>query len=242
MKIYGEMMLDIGEPRTLDIRTEVFSPFQGSSITSILYVSDLHLKLRSAPLLAELHRIVQIIQPRVVLLGGDIVDHWPGIGKIVDCIKPITEICPVWAIPGNHDHYAGRRSVRQQVEVAGGLWIEDQSMTLDVNFGNGKIRIDGKAMTQTDPATFSILCAHYPSIFPRAVEYGYDLVLAGHLHGSQIVLSRRGELMYPGAWFFRWNGDKFTEGKTTMLVSRGANDTFPIRWNCPREVLLCQIS
>jgi predicted MPP superfamily phosphohydrolase len=235
-------MLELGEPRTLEVRTEVFSPFRTNATTSILYVSDLHLKLRSAPLVAVLHRIVQEIQPRVVLLGGDIVDHWPGIRKVVDCIRPLTEICPVWAVPGNHDDYAGRRSVHRQVEAAGGLWIEDQSMTLDVTSDIVNIRVDGKAMPQTDPATFSILCAHYPSIFPVAAEYGYDLVLAGHLHGSQVVFRRRGGLMYPGGWFFRWNGDKFTQGKTTMLVSRGANDTFPIRWNCPREVILCQIS
>src|SRR5438045_771670 len=115
MKTCGATMFELGEPRTLAVRTEAFSPFHGSSITPILYVSDLHLKRWSAPLVAALHRLVQEIQPCVVLLGGDIVDHWPGIQKIVECIKPIVDICPVWAIPGNHDDYAGRRRVRQQV-------------------------------------------------------------------------------------------------------------------------------
>jgi len=28
---------------------------------------------------------------------------------------------------------------------------------------------------------------------------------------------------------------------THMIVSRGIADTLPIRWNCPREVILCEV-
>jgi hypothetical protein len=47
--------------------------------------------------------------------------------------------------------------------------------------------------------------------------------------------------MYPGALISPWNGDVFQNGPSTMLVSRGANDTIPVRWRCPREVLVCEI-
>lgn len=55
----------------------------------------------------------------------------------------------------------------------------------------------------------------------RARRAGFDLVLAGHLHGGQLV--------------------RFELGPTTLIVSRGAGDSLPLRWRCPREVVLCEI-
>ena len=68
------------------------------------------------------------------------------------------------------------------------------------------------------------------------------LTLAGHLHGGQVVLFERKGRLYPGACFSRWNGLRFEDEGATMWVSRGVADTLPLRWNCPREVLLCELS
>lgn len=233
-------MLEIGVSRTLAVRVESFSPFRTNTPTTILYVSDLHLNGYTEHLISQLHQIVGDIQPHMVLLGGDIVDRRSGVQEIAACVRPISAMCPVWAVPGNHDDYVARQLVRQQLEVAGGQWLESRSVAF--NIGTHRARIDGALCQQNDSQVFSICCAHYPDIFPAAVDCGYDLVLAGHLHGSQFVFAKYHGRLYPGAFFFRWNGDKFAQGKTTMLVSRGANDTLPIRWNCPREVILCQIS
>lgn len=35
---------------------------------------------------------------------------------------------------------------------------------------------------------------------------------------------------------------RFVEGEAAMLVSRGLGDTLPVRFNCPREVLLCELA
>ncbi len=82
---------------------------------------------------------------------------------------------------------------------------------------------------------------HAPAIFPQAAQAGYRLVLAGHLHGGQCVLATRHGRQYPAAWFHRWHGLRFHQDEATLLVSRGMADTFPFRFNCPREVLLCEI-
>jgi uncharacterized protein len=73
------------------------------------------------------------------------------------------------------------------------------------------------------------------------VAAGYRLVLAGHLHGGQCVLANHRGQQYPAVWFHRWHGLRFRQGDAEMLVSRGMADTFPFRFNCPREVLLCEI-
>jgi predicted MPP superfamily phosphohydrolase len=67
-------------------------------------------------------------------------------------------------------------------------------------------------------------------------------VLAGHLHGGQCVLATRRGRLYPAAWIYRWHGLRFEEAGAVMLVSRGVGDTLPVRFNCPREVILCEIT
>jgi hypothetical protein len=46
----------------------------------------------------------------------------------------------------------------------------------------------------------------------------------------------------PGAFLYRWKGLRFEDkdGKT-LLISRGVQDTLPLRWNSPREVLIVGI-
>ena len=87
-----------------------------------------------------------------------------------------------------------------------------------------------------------LLCAHEPSIFPRAAAAGYALVLAGHLHGGQCVLATLNDKLYPAVWLHRWHGLRFRRDGALMLVSRGLADTLPLRFNCPREVLLCELT
>ena len=55
------------------------------------------------------------------------------------------------------------------------------------------------------------------------------------------MLGERAGLLYPGALLYRYNGLRFARERTTMLVSRGVHDTLPLRWNCPREVLLVEV-
>ena len=33
----------------------------------------------------------------------------------------------------------------------------------------------------------------------------------------------------------------FQDNGSTLLVSRGVRDTLPLRWNCPREVIVVQL-
>lgn len=225
-------LLEIGAHNRLQIR-EVCLPRTGYAPTTLLYASDLHLSRWSPHIAAQLVEAVETVLPDIILLGGDLVDAPNGFPYLSECIQRMVAICPVWAISGNHDEMVGLNSVRNCVVAAGAKWLDGTFCQFN------RLRIDGKCQAAGD--SFSILCAHDPAIFPQAADCNYDLVLAGHLHGSQCVLFRRDEMLYPGAWFFTWNGDQFQQGRTTMIVSRGMNDTLPARWNCPREVIVCRI-
>ena len=172
--------------------------------------------------------------PDLILLGGDLADNREGLPTLLRCVRDLAEVAPVHAVPGNHDERAGLAEVRAAVEAGGGGWLPDRPI-------EGPVRIDGRI----DPAAHAgrrLLCTHHPGDFPAAAAAGYGLVLAGHLHGGQCVLATRRGRLYPAAWIYRWHGLRFDGWGAVLLVSRGAADTLPVRFNCPREVILCELT
>lgn len=199
-----------------------------------LYASDLHLGHRwTARVPTRLLDVVRAVRPALLLLGGDLADNAAALPGLSRLIAALAETAPVYAIPGNHDERVGADLVRDAVRAAGGRWLPDAPVI-------APLRIDA-TMTPAGPRP-RILCAHDPGVFPAAVAAGYDLVFAGHLHGGQCVFSNHKGNQYPAAWFNRWHGLRFEDRGSLMLVSRGAADTWPFRVNCPREVILCELS
>jgi predicted MPP superfamily phosphohydrolase len=68
-----------------------------------------------------------------------------------------------------------------------------------------------------------------------------SVVMAGHLHGGQWVLSSKNGRLLPAAWIYRHTWLRRRRDGVEWIVSRGAGDTLPLRWSCPREVILCEI-
>lgn len=201
----------------------------------VLYASDLHLGrwwTRAVP--DQLAQAVQETAPDLILLGGDLADNRPGLTALRECVRELVAVAPTHAVPGNHDERTGLAEVRAAVEAGGGHWLLDLPI-------DGPVRIEGRI----DPAPCAVcrvLCTHHPGDFPAAAAVGYGLVLAGHLHGGQCVLATLRGRQYPAAWVYRWHGLRFVERGAVLLVSRGAGDTLPVRFNCPREVILCTLT
>jgi predicted MPP superfamily phosphohydrolase len=201
----------------------------------VLYASDLHLGhwwTHGVP--DQLLDVRRRTRPDVVLLGGDLADRAAALPQLRNCVRALAAEAVVAAVPGNHDERTGIAGVRAAVIEGGGLWLPDRSL-------DGPVPIDA-SVNGAAALGPRLLCAHYPAVFPAAVRAGYHLVLAGHLHGGQCVLATVAGRLYPAVWFDRWHGLRFADADAVMLVSRGAADTFPFRFNCPREVLLCEIT
>ena len=96
-------------------------------------------------------------------------------------------------------------------------------------------------MGRVDKAAYSVLIAHNPDYFPQYAAWGADLVLSGHVHGGMVRVPFWGRgVVSPNVRLFpKYDGGRFEENGSTMLVSRGLGmHSIPIRLFNPAEVLV----
>src|SRR4030095_10473493 len=142
-----------------------------------------------------------------------------------DLVRTLRNVARVLAIGGNHDRYLGMNRVRDAVVSCGGEWIHDTAIRL--THGSRVIAVAGPKSTSVPEGDYRILCAHYPSIWKSARERGYDLVLAGHLHGCQMVAFEYQERLFPGSLFYQYCCIRSRFGPARLVVSRGVSDLLP---------------
>jgi predicted MPP superfamily phosphohydrolase len=230
--------LEIGLRRALHLREERLSTRHDAC--RLLYVSDIHLrKGRSEVLCAQVLDSVTCCKPDVVLLGGDLVDHPSELIKLSELVHKIHDIVRVLAIGGNHDRRLGINRVRAAVMNGSGQWIDGDSARLT---HRGRLLvISGPEAAAPVDGDVRVLCAHDPRIWKTSRHAGYDLVLAGHLHGCQVVACEYRARLFPGAFFYPYCFLNDHCGSARLVVSRGVSDLLPVRWKCPREVVLCHV-
>ena len=156
-----------------------------------------------------------------------------------DLVDEMCETAPVLAVGGNHDQRVGIDRVADAVMSGGGRWIHDRGAR--ITHGDRVITVAGPSTAAPMAGDVRILCAHNPNIWKSSRDAGYDLVLAGHLHGFQLVGWRYRDRLYPGALFYPYCFLSHQRGQSRLVVSRGVSDLLPIRWMCPREVVLCHV-
>lgn len=230
--------LELGLHQALHVREERLSPRPDAC--RLLYVSDIHLRNgRSDTLCRQIVDAAAGSRPDAVLLGGDLVDRPSELSTLSALIRRLRELAPVLAIGGNHDRQVGMNRVRESVVHGGGHWIHDA--VARVAHAGRVIAVSGPETAPHADADVRVLCAHDPRIWKTTRDAGYDLVLAGHLHGCQLVACEYRDRLFPGAIFYPYCFLSHHRGSTRLVVSRGVSDLLPIRWKCPREVVLCHV-
>ena len=201
----------------------------------ILFASDLHLRKHGPRHIVDgLVEIASRECPDLVLLGGDLVDWTSGVEALQSLVRRLSRVAPVGAVAGNHDRWIGVARVRSALLAGGGRWLEDAPWLL-----TSDCAVYGSSDQPVQAASHHLLCTHHP--VASTLSHHFDLTLSGHLHGGQFVFYQRHGRLYPGAFLYRWNGLRFDKDGKTLLISRGVQDTLPLRWNCPREVLIVDI-
>lgn len=230
--------LTIGLNGALYVREERLSTRHDAC--RLMYVSDIHLRPgRSDHLCRQVIESACSADVDILLLGGDLVDGPAELGKLSDLVGALCELAPVFAVGGNHDRRVGMNRVRDAVVGGGGRWIHAGAVR--VPHGSRVIAVAGPAAASLPEGDFRVLCAHNPCVWSTACRQGYDLVLAGHLHGCQVVVFEYRDRLFPGAVFYPYCYLSHQHGSTRLVVSRGVSDLVPIRWRCPREVVVCHV-
>lgn len=166
-----------------------------------------------------------------------------------------------FAVLGNHDFYAGEwrsvESIRQSgLTLLRNEWRAFTVNGTDIHIGGiddpmvnwvwGKSFPDFPKFMAKAPKDrgLRILLSHRPNVLPVAAEGDFDLVLAGHIHGGQVIIPfvghDRGTSIAQAAseYTYGW----YTQGDCRMYLNRGIGLTFiPWRLNCPPEIAVIHI-
>jgi len=225
---------------------------------TIAHLSDLHW----GPYTGEREiggavKAANALEPDLIAVTGDFVYHIaryapPCAAELAALRAPLG----VWAIAGNHDHWAGVSAVRREVEAAGLTWLANSSRRLLVRGTPLWIAgVDDVCERRADlPATLAgippeepvLLLAHEPDFadeVARAPQW-ITLQLSGHSHGGQVRLPGDGALILP------WLGQKYPAGLYSVAAShlqvytsRGIGVIAPpVRFNCRPEVALITLA
>jgi predicted MPP superfamily phosphohydrolase len=78
------------------------------------------------------------------------------------------------------------------------------------------------------------LLAHHPHSFDAAAQAGFPLILSGHTHGGQIMLTSQVGL---GRVRFRYTSGLYEKPGSKLIVNNGLGNWFPLRINAPAELV-----
>ena len=172
--------------------------------------------------------------------------------RVQELFRTLRAPLGVFAVPGNHDHWAGMRDVEAALRGAGVEFLINRSHRLPSPFENTLLVGLDDHLTghpdpdapQWDPAAATILLIHSPSGLLDAGDRPFDLALAGHTHGGQIHLPGGYAPVVPkGALSRRYLAGRYElPGGAHLLVTVGVgNSSVPVRLGPVPEVVICDL-
>ena len=218
----------------------------------IVQISDLHLGpyLSGKPLMNAIQR-VNALQPDLVVITGDffIMGSESYAGELQTALSQIQARDGVIASLGNHDHWLDPLLVRQTLESAGVMVLQDDVTV--IRQGDAEIYVAGldslyagmpdlSAVLEKLPLeSFAILLMHEPDYADQAAATGrFRLQLSGHSHGGQISLPFFGPLALPG-YAQKYPSGSYRVGVMEVYTNRGIGmNRFWARFNARPEVSL----
>lgn len=231
-------------------------------------LSDLHNK-RFGKNNEVLLEAIDAQKPDGIWIAGDMLTAHPGrsMQPAIDFVTTLAAKYPVFYANGNHEHrlklypetYGDMaKEYGAALEKAGIQPLVNRCETLEANnitiYGAEIDRYYYKRFTiptmeedylpellgKPEKEKYTVLLAHNPDYFPNYAKWGADLVLSGHVHGGMVRIPGWKGVISPNVRFFpRYDGGKFVEGSSTMILSRGLGmHTIPVRLFNPAEVIV----
>lgn len=218
----------------------------------IAHLSDVHLTGFIERSFYE--RIVELTndaQPDLVLLSGDLIENTACWDWIPETFGRFQSRYGAYFVLGNHDVRIDYAETRRRLEAAGLVDLGGQPVRRTWNGVNVLLAGSERPWIDDAPKTidesfqdceFRILLSHSPDEYAWARRQGFDLMLAGHVHGGQIQIPPIGPILAPSRFGVRYACGVFHEPPTVMHVSRGTSSKAPFRYFCPPELAILNLS
>ncbi len=219
--------------------------------TRLIFLSDIH----AGPFLSQ-SRVAQLVDtvnklgPDLLILGGDNVGgHAQGDSLFYPEAKRFKARLSRLAVLGNHDVREGAGNARRGLAQAGFTLLENEAAAVEKD--GYRIFVAGledrwtsepdvvKTAAGISPDDFAVLVTHNPdelSVALPATPGLWDLALAGHVHGGQVLLFGRG-FTRPTEFGKRYRTGWRTECGVPILVSNGVGTVIlPLRSRARPEI------
>jgi hypothetical protein len=152
---------------------------------------------------------VRDAQPDLIAVTGDQVDDYArDVEPFAAAFRGLSAPLGVFAIPGNHDVYAGWPAVHRGLEAMGITVLVNRAVAVERNGASFWVAGTGdpagrrgtpaaapdieKTLADIPPGGFTLALAHNPALWPALAERGVELTLSGHTHYGQIAIPRLG--------------------------------------------------
>ena len=257
--LWGNIALEVNEYEIMSDRIpEAFAGFR------IAQVSDLHNKDFGEGY-GQLLTLLSQINPDIIVVTGDLIDsRQTDLDIALEFAWQAGKIARVYYVSGNHEaripEYEDLKiglvkagvvilenqkvQITREGESITLMGIDDPSFQEDYLFGDSEsVARQAIEDLQNESDGYTVLLSHRPELFDLYVDTEMDLVFSGHAHGGQFRLPFIGGLVAPNQGFFpEYDAGLFSEGSTTMIVSRGVgNSIIPIRVNNRPEIVVAML-
>ena len=195
------------------------------------------------------------LKPDIILFGGDLVTGGTDyIETGAEAMSKMEARYGVYACLGDHDFFSNRDMVARSL-VENGITLLDNSAKV-IPVGSAQLSLTGITnvyRTRPAPRTLAsleqgreesavrILLTHQPSewLVDYASERGYDLLVAGHTHGGQIVFPLPGFLLTGSSFETAYVTGFYKVGPMLVSINNGLGLTLAaVRYHAPAEVTL----
>jgi len=257
---------------------------QKLSGTKFIQISDLHLGPATKPsLLKNCFETCNKLEPEFICLTGDLIQlsyiglrhfvssrfgptylDWASFRrKVRELTVELYELfsvikCPVYVVPGNHDHYEGLGTLKR-LSPDNFEWLINSSALAkpglrlvgidDLKTGKQPnedflSKFKGRETKGSSGEELKILLSHNPD-FVRVYEQdfidSFNLALSGHTHGGQIRLPFLPPLLTRTKQRKHVSGLSYHRG-TAIYVNKGIGfGSVPLRTFCPSEITVFEL-
>jgi len=200
---------------------------------AIFFISDVHNRVINPKMIKKMKPV------EAVVIGGDFCDSRTSEKKLIENIRVLQQLGPIYFIWGNNDREVGETKLREIFRLHNITIVENDAVSLsnrknctwisaidDYGTKNSNFQ---KALQKCGKDDIIICISHNPQVFDMALQYAKpSLFLGGHLHGGQIRFGPFG--IHPKGSFKVRNG-------IATLISNGYGTTLlPFRLGAHPEV------